>query len=772
LAEPNSSELNNPIAPADAHGARGGDANPPHDQDTARNPWGLNHAVLLALLAVGVVMLFRRFGVEGMLSIGLVAVGLGFVIFIHELGHFAVAKWCDVHVETFSIGFGPAIPGCSFQRGETTYKIAWFPLGGYVKMVGEGAESEEDEDDPRSFRNKSVWQRMAIISAGVIMNVLLGIVCFIFVYRTHGVEHQITQIGQVECASPAWIKGLPAGAIIDRIGDSSNPFFDDLKYEVSLSSSDQSLLCEWHMPGEKTNHEVRIRPRKEKDDQYPVIGLAPITSVKLMPPSMRKAMRMPVTHDSAAANAQPPFEFGDAIVATTDPNNSGQVTPLASAEGSQYYEYFRRLKLLAGRPMVIEVRRQSEDKETTTNVAIQVPPSYHYVLPGLRMRMGVVTGLRENSAAARELRARNLSMGDDGDILKWLEVTDNAKHTSRYITAPPDPNEPVPPGVTRVYVDPTRLPFELQKWADEKKGDKIVRVKVLREAEHKARAPFPPKNDVIQLAWDDQWKFDREVPYSLRAPLAIPGLGIAYQVDAYVADVDKGSAADLAGLKANDQIKAVRFQTANPQTDESVSDKWVEIDPKQPDQWANIHWVLQRADYKEMSLLVESQDKTRTVFLVAQQDTTWPMADRGLVFMPATTIEKADTTAEAVRLGMRRTLRSIVMIYLNLRAMITGRVSLKSVGGPIMIATLAYEVAGQSVYDLVLFLGMISINLAVINFLPIPVLDGGHMLFLIWEKIRGVPASQTVQAVATYVGLLVILALMVLTFWVDITRLF
>jgi regulator of sigma E protease len=148
------------------------------------------------------------------------------------------------------------------------------------------------------------------------------------------------------------------------------------------------------------------------------------------------------------------------------------------------------------------------------------------------------------------------------------------------------------------------------------------------------------------------------------------------------------------------------------------------------------------------------------------------MADRGLVFMPATTIEKADTTAEAVRLGMRRTLRSIVMIYLNLRAMITGRVSLKSVGGPIMIATLAYEVAGQSVYDLVLFLGMISINLAVINFLPIPVLDGGHMLFLIWEKIRGVPASQTVQAVATYVGLLVILALMVLTFWVDITRLF
>src|SRR6516164_9869084 len=94
-------------------------------------------------------------------NITLAALGLGLVIFLHELGHFAVAKWCDVHVETFSIGFGPALPGCSFQRGETTYKIAMIPLGGYVKMVGEGADTDESDDDPRSFKNKTVGQRMA-----------------------------------------------------------------------------------------------------------------------------------------------------------------------------------------------------------------------------------------------------------------------------------------------------------------------------------------------------------------------------------------------------------------------------------------------------------------------------------------------------------------------------------------------------------------------------------------------------------------------------------
>src|SRR5207245_10397326 len=125
--------------------------------------WTPCQPVRLVLVAVGLVALFHKFGLSGIISIDLVAAGLGFVIFIHELGHSAVAKWCDVHVETFSIGFGPAIPGCSFQRGETTYKIAWFPLGGYVKMVGEGTETEEEDDDPRSFRNKPVWQRMAII---------------------------------------------------------------------------------------------------------------------------------------------------------------------------------------------------------------------------------------------------------------------------------------------------------------------------------------------------------------------------------------------------------------------------------------------------------------------------------------------------------------------------------------------------------------------------------------------------------------------------------
>jgi regulator of sigma E protease len=109
---------------------------------------------------------------------------------------------------------------------------------------------------------------------------------------------------------------------------------------------------------------------------------------------------------------------------------------------------------------------------------------------------------------------------------------------------------------------------------------------------------------------------------------------------------------------------------------------------------------------------------------------------------------------------------------MNLKAMIVGRISVKTVGGPIMIATVAYDVARQNTYFFLLFLGMISINLAVINFLPIPILDGGHMVFLIWEKIKGSPVSEAVRVYASIVGLTLILALVVFTFWIDIARIF
>ena len=141
-----------------------------------------------------------------MLNILKVAFGLGFVIFIHELGHFLLAKWNGVKVEKFSIGFGPTLVG--FHRGETEYVLAAVPLGGFVKMLGEGpAEEASKSTDPRAYPNKTVGARMAIISAGVIMNVILGLACFVYAYG-QGMVEMPAKVGGVEPASPAYEAGM------------------------------------------------------------------------------------------------------------------------------------------------------------------------------------------------------------------------------------------------------------------------------------------------------------------------------------------------------------------------------------------------------------------------------------------------------------------------------------------------------------------------------------------------------------------------------------
>ena len=100
---------------------------------------------------------------------------LGILIFVHEFGHFIVAKRSGVKVLRFSLGFGPKILGKKI--GETEYQISAFPLGGYVKIIGENPEEEVSEEDRgRSFSGKSIWTRMAIIGCGPFMNLLLAFI--------------------------------------------------------------------------------------------------------------------------------------------------------------------------------------------------------------------------------------------------------------------------------------------------------------------------------------------------------------------------------------------------------------------------------------------------------------------------------------------------------------------------------------------------------------------------------------------------------------------
>jgi regulator of sigma E protease len=203
-------------------------------------------------------------------SIVQVLLGLGFVIFVHELGHFLAAKFFGVKCEKFYVGFdvpirlGPIrIPGslAKFQWGETEYGIGAIPLGGYVKMLGQEddprkAEQEAerirvDNDqnpltppvlDPRSFPAKPVYARMVIISAGVLMNLLFGVLMAAYAFRS-GVPYQPLILAGTTPGDPAWKAGIQTGDQVLQIGSMKGPEehlqFMDLAEQVMVSGLKQ-----------------------------------------------------------------------------------------------------------------------------------------------------------------------------------------------------------------------------------------------------------------------------------------------------------------------------------------------------------------------------------------------------------------------------------------------------------------------------------------------------------------------------------------------------
>ncbi|MCD6294303.1 MAG: RIP metalloprotease RseP [Deltaproteobacteria bacterium] len=156
---------------------------------------------------------------------------LGVLIFFHELGHFLVAKHFGIKVLKFSLGFGPKVLGKKI--GETEYLISAIPLGGYVKMLGESDNEEEDpilpEDEAKSFSHKPTIQRIAVVVAGPLFNLLLALLIFCASFGFSGMQVLTTEIGQVREGSPADNAGLKKGDLIISIDGMDTDTWPQLK---------------------------------------------------------------------------------------------------------------------------------------------------------------------------------------------------------------------------------------------------------------------------------------------------------------------------------------------------------------------------------------------------------------------------------------------------------------------------------------------------------------------------------------------------------------
>jgi regulator of sigma E protease len=705
-------------------------------------------------------------------DVALAVLGLGLVIFIHELGHFLAAKLCDVHVETFSIGFGKAIPGCQFRYGETTYKVGWIPLGGYVKMVGEGdnADSEEADEDPRSFKNKSVWSRMFIISAGVVMNLILGCVCFMWAY-SHGVEETPATVGIVVVGSPAWEHDLRAGDQITKIGDTEKPTFDDIRPTVMSASKGEGVP--FTIVDRAQNHRsMEIVPRRNPEDLYPLVGINPIEKLVLQKsrrggvPAVRKNSP---AFGVKAVEEDTELKGGDKIVASSfDPARPDAIMdiPPDPREPTKLdtYTFLQNQSKMRGKAFTVRVDR---DGKLLTFV---VPPGETKVLPDVRFQMGRLAALRANGPASQAkavgvadggLQVAKSKEAGTGDKIIAVEITKANGTRRRYVD---ELTQPKPADVEEVPFDTFKLGYELEQWAESVEPELlVVRLTVLRPASGPGKTATRVTYD---LDWDPALVFNGEVTGTPSTPLAISGLGLAYYVET---TIDAEGPSPAGGLKKGDIVTEVRPRRFDEKGNVEPDD-WL---PLEQHQGAYLHALFQGTASADFDLKVTRGGATQEVAVTVVPDPRgWPAVERGFVFPFDTRLQKADNVWEALKMGLHRTKRTVIVIYQTLYATIFRQISPKTMSGPLSIANASYRIAGYDFWQFVIFIGLININLAVVNFLPIPLLDGGHMMFLIYEKVRGKPPPEKLVEWSLWVGLALILSLMVFVIFLDVRKLF
>jgi len=704
--------------------------------------------------------------IENVLS---VAFGLGLVVFFHELGHFAVAKWCNVHVERFSIGIGPIL--WSRQKGETEYALSLLPLGGYVKMLGQDdmdpnqMTSSEIAENPRAYSSKTVLQRMAIISAGVIMNVITGFLFFVIAYSA-GLQEPSPVVGAVYNGFPAWNAGIRPGDTIQEVNGERVRTFIDIQEAIVLSNDELRVGVR---RADGTSETLTILPMRSSLGR--TIGILPALTTRMNTdienPDLITDAGLP------AERASEPFLPGDNLVgirpspksapvagtpaaetaATADPPDADTLTPEPVVPIRLLPDLRYALATYADREVTCLVERAANNDDADSaakprTIEIRIPAQNVRSL-GFWMAMGPVRSIRSDSVAAKA----GLKVGDTIQSVDGLVPGQN--------------------------IDPLFLPVYFAQ-----KAGQAVRVVVGRKS---SDGPTTAELTLVPSSLPG-WS---ESPDDQTSSLTIPSIGAGYQVQTRIARILPGSEAErLGSLQPATRITGIELLHPDPgkgnpdalgDDERPVKVNLAELDKNEENSVgtvADINWAwaferIQRVPQRRIVLHFETPEgeKGSATLQEFEQEKDWFLWIRG--FHPSTwtsleDLRKAESIGEALHLGYARTRRNISNIYLSLRQLVRREVAPKSLSGPVAIARVSYRLAERGIFQLINFLGFLSINLAILNFLPIPILDGGHMVFLIWEGITRRKPSVRVVGWAHAAGLLFLLSLFSFVLWNDL----
>jgi regulator of sigma E protease len=261
--------------------------------------------------------------------------------------------------------------------------------------------------------------------------------------------------------------------------------------------------------------------------------------------------------------------------------------------------------------------------------------------------------------------------------------------------------------------------------------------------------------------------------------VGVESMGIAYRVRNEVAHIrEKGPAQDK--LQPGDQLLKVRFIAATPEQAEIEKKFSLDGGAKETPlntttfSWINLLELATHAHFSNTTLEVTFKrvGKEQKVQLTSVDSQETFSDDRNLPCTPYSELHQADSWSEALSLGMREMKERMLEVVLTVSRLIQGKLGLGGTGGPISIIRVASSEASRGLPELLMFFAWLSANLAVMNFLPIPALDGGHMLFLTWEAIMGKPVNENLQVKLSIVGILMLLSLMLFVTVLDITRFF
>lgn len=697
-------------------------------------------------------------------NILLVALGLGFVIFVHELGHFLAAKTFGVKCEKFYIGFdvpikiGPIrLPSklLHFQWGETEYGIGAIPLGGYVKMLGKDDDPRRAEEelqrirkdnpnaaagdpdriqlDPRSFPAKSVGARMVIISAGVVMNLIFGVLMAAWAFGS-GVKYDPAVIGEVIPGDPAWKNGLLAGDKVLHVDNQPSWFLPDSILEAAgidkntdqgLSFRDMMMTVIFHgLRDPKKEVEIEI-DRQGTRISKKFVGTTSHSDPKLirrLTLGLGGANTTRIAKDPAASKQiqfgfgdstklVPAFEKADVIVGV-----DGVALPI-SAHSSQPMEYSLNEKMHPRLNETIPLQVQRGDK--TVEVAWPPIPMKSF---GLRFEPGPVVAILPDSVAAKA----GMVEGD-----KLIELN----------------GEPI--------VDALTLPLLVASL-----HGKAASLTV----EHKDKSRF-------QLDWKIPENFIVSSGEGSLGPTGfeLAGTGLVYTPSNVVSEIESSSLAAKSGMAAGDVVTQFKFDGSSEVDAEylknvfSVGVKTLTAEsPLSGGQ--NIQYFHNLSQLFRVGMPVEisyeRDGKVAKTNVDIHQETVWFWPERGVLFTQLQLEHKSTTLASSLVMGVVEIRRRMGNVLEFLELLVKGKMPFKVVGGPAMIAVEATDAASKGIAPLLMFLTMLSANLAIINFLPIPALDGGHMMFLTAELVRGKPVDEALQMKLTMAGVLGLLCLM------------